>query len=436
MLPRTGKKRSSRGANDGVRLHLPSGQIAELSRRRRAELVPSEPPTAFDPRATPLVHAAAFGVEGPLAVSSEAGQPLVVDTLSLEDFHVLRTVAIALANCDETSSIVLSKQVPLGPILDGELSDDELDEPFQFDKEHDLLIRPTGPGTSTSAPRVGLAPLTVAEARPLWAVLAGHEGAAGDRRRVARHLGIRSFDGEKVGPRVWRTIQRMDDDTWDALLDLFEAAHYSPRIDAHVRCPHCEAENTYRAPRIREFPEVDDDRAVSLDEPDAAGFPSPDAFLAAMEEFGKKLYEDAGVASVPLFLELAVPHVDDGGTPLLGSYTPPLEDDLGAPLPGEIRLYYRTFKKRWTDAGPYDVDDEIRETIEHELAHHLSFLRGYDQTDEEERAAIVRERERIVGKQALARDESATREGGLPRSWPLWVIAVLLLWFGYLSWRG
>jgi hypothetical protein len=434
-----------------VRLHLPSGQEVAFARRR---VLAGEEPAVdlpFAAFATPVVHADAFTLDGSLVLTTGGGRALDVDALSLEDFHVLRTVATALgffaeppvvrrcANCDDTFPVALSASVPLGPILDGELSDEELDEPFDFDKEHDLLLHPTAPAPSTAPRRAALSPLTVGQARALWAVLVGHEGAAGDRRRVARHLGLRSLDGRPYGTPVVRALRAMDDETWDALLDLFEAAHYSPRIDAHVRCPHCEAENTYRAPRLREFPEIEDDRAIPLDEGRAtAGFPSPDAFLAAMEEFGKELYEEADVVAVPLFLELEVPHVDDGGQPLLGSYTPPAEGAAMGASGGEIRLYYRTFKKQWADLGPYDVDAEIRETIEHELAHHTAFLRGYDETDEEERAAIVRERERVVGKHALARQERAAEHGhgGLPRSWPLWVIAALLVLFGYLSLRG
>lgn len=449
-----------------MRLHLPSGRVVSLGPSSSADQALRTPPDRFDIDDTPERHAAAFGPQGWLELRDGGGQVVELDAMTLEDFHVLRTVATALdffveppvvrrcTNCDETFPLELSKCVPLGPLLDGELSDEELDEPFDFDKEHDLFVRADDDDQGDDEPnlrreaigRVGLSPLTVGEARALWKTLAEqqerqrqHGISAADRRRLSRHLGLRSIDGEAYGPRARKRLGELSDDGWDALLDLFEAAHYCPRIDAHIRCPHCEAENVYRAPLLREFPEIVDDRLAPPWRDEVPGFPSPDAFLASMHQIGKKLYDQANVRSVPLFLELDVPHVDDGGQPLLGSYTPPPDDGLdgiGALAAGEIRLYYRTFKRQWADLGPYDVDAEIHETIEHELAHHLAFLRGYDETDEEERAEIVRERERVMGKGALARQAKAEQAAHRAGSWTLWLIVALLALFAYLSLRA
>ena len=150
-----------------------------------------------------------------------------------------------------------------------------------------------------------------------------------------------------------------------------------------------------------------------------------------------KLGLGLGSGAVPVILEQGVPHVDDGGVPLLGSYTPPPEGDEESLCPptGEVRLYYRTFRNQWLDEGPYDVDAEIAETIEHELKHHLAFLRGWDETDAAERALIVEERRRVRGKAETQRSARAERRTFLERTWPLWAILLLLAGLGYLEYR-
>ena len=64
----------------------------------------------------------------------------------------------------------------------------------------------------------------------------------------------------------------------------------------------------------------------------------------------------------------------------------------------------------WNEEGPYDWEDELAETIEHELEHHVSFLRGDDPMDDEERAEIRDEAVRIVGRgEATRRDARGLR---------------------------
>lgn len=420
-----------------LQVHLPSGAIVRLARASTKR----SPLDACDTLEWQL-HA----LSGQAAEVRRAdGTNLDLETLSLEDFHVLRTVALAVGllpeepvkrrchNCDEILVVALASAVPLGPILDGELDDHEYDEPFDFSAAHPLTWREQEASGSTELqdPRsVRLAPLTVAQARSLWAALETR-----DRRRIGRRLGVAALGGVEDPRRIARKMDKLDDESWERLLDLFEAAHYTPRLIARTVCPSCEAENTYPAPRVRELPEPDDATEALPEPDDIKAFPSPDAFFASMEHHGARLVSKLGVGAVPMILEQGVPHVDDGGVPLLGSYTPKDEDAGGGGLPTacEVRLYYRTFRNQWLDEGPYDVDAEIAETIEHELEHHRAFLRGWDETDAQERAQIVEERRRIRGR-------AETRRGGggassLGRTWPLWAMLMLLAVLTYLEQR-
>ena len=405
-----------------LEVHVPSGRVLRLSRGER-RAVPD----------TLLGHVEALS--GAVVRVEEIGQgrgPFDLDDLALEDFHVLRTIVAAMGqlpeaevtrscrNCGDPCRVALSRAVPLGPFLDGELDDEELDEDFDFDETHELRV------DGDKIARVKLSPLTLRRAKLLF-----HALSAPDKRRASRKLGVVALDGESVPGRVARKIDKLTDDGWAALVDLYESAHYPPRLAARVTCDTCDAENRFLAPRLREFPEHDE-AAAPLPEPeDIAQFPSPDAFFAAMNEHGQKLSADLGVSAVPLLLEEGVPHVDDGGQPLLGSYTPPLDGD--APEPPTVRLYYRTFRAMWLDEGPYDVDAEIFETIEHELSHHAAFLRGHDETDDDERALIVEDRRRVLGKRHA---DPAPRTGVLAsfqRTWPLWAILALLVALTYLG---
>lgn len=417
-------------------LHLPSGLAVRIARGRRK--VRGSPDEAGATLAGQLA-----ALSGDLAdVTHESGRPVDLAALSLEDFHVLRTVATAAGlfpeapvkrrchNCDEILTVSLAASVPLGPILDGELDDSEYDEPFDFARAHSL-VRGVDPDEPSLAAR--LSPLTVAQAAELWAVTDGTIGA--DRRRLGRRLGLAQL-GDATDPRrIARKLDKLSDEFWDRLLDLFEAAHYSPRLTARVVCPACDAENTFLAPRVRELPELADQTEPVPEPADMAGFPSPDAFFAAMEDHARRLTEAAGIDPIPVFLEQGVPHVDEGGVPLLGSYTPPPEraDDSLRPATGEVRLYYRTFRNQWLDEGPYDVDAEIAETIEHELQHHVAFLRGWDETDAEERAQIVEERRRVRGREETKRARADRERSFLERTWPLWAILLLLAALTYFG---
>jgi hypothetical protein len=133
-----------------------------------------------------------------------------------------------------------------------------------------------------------------------------------------------------------------------------------------------------------------------------------------------------------LVIEGGVAAVDDGGEPLLGSYVPPHPGHSDTPTQSPlVTVYYRTFRAMWDEDGPYDWEDELTETIEHELEHHIAFLRGDDPTDDEERAVIRNEAARIVGRREVGRraivELGASWTDFLRRTWPLWVLALLLM---------
>ena len=144
------------------------------------------------------------------------------------------------------------------------------------------------------------------------------------------------------------------------------------------------------------------------------------------------VYKRQGDQRPELIVEDGVPAVDDGGEPLLGAYLPPPPKDAPVPTrPPTVTIYYRTFSRIEAEEGPYDWEGELRETIEHELEHHLYFLRGDDPMDEEERAEIGREAVRVVGEREATRRALAGFGLSIPdffvRAWPLLLIGALVL---------
>jgi rubrerythrin len=96
-----------------------------------------------------------------------------------------------------------------------------------------------------------------------------------------------------------------------------------------------------------------------------------------------------------------------------------------------VTIYYRTFEAIAREEGPFDWEAELRETIEHELEHHLYFLRGHDPMDEEEHAEIDREAVRVVGRSEATRRTVASFGASIKefftRAWPLVLIGAAVL---------
>ena len=149
---------------------------------------------------------------------------------------------------------------------------------------------------------------------------------------------------------------------------------------------------------------------------------------------------DPLIANIPgekveFVVEAGTPHVDDGGEPLLGSYVPPPPKDAPVPMvPPRVTVYFRTFQRIEAEEGPFDWEDELRETIEHELEHHVYWLRGDDPMDAEEHAEIDREVVRVIGRGESTRRTLTTfgQSFGdfVQRAWPLIALAALALGFG------
>ncbi len=301
-------------------------------------------------------------------------------------------------NCGARLSFVASFAFEPGPFVDGELDDPELDVGFDFSRSIAMPNLFTGSGIARS---ILLAPRTLSQARALY---------SGRPLRVTRGLvaalGIDAIGRERRADAIVRALGRASEAAWAALADAWERAHYSARMFASVRCA-CGARVDAPVPASRPFDAIAPPVAAEAVDPSLPAFMSLSAFERAAERARQAIYVQQGVRNIALIVEAGVPDCDDGGEPLLGSYTPPASDGEQP----EIRLYYRTFQSEFRFDPTFDVDAEIRETIEHEVLHHLYFLSGHDPMDEEERVVIARERERVVGKNEL---ERRARQGLLP----------------------
>ena len=414
------------------RLHFPSGLVVSLA-RGDAPIRPSlargpEGPPARAP--TPLSAAFAALQSGMVRVSVD-GQPLPIDRLAIRDFHLLRAVCTARGlfgepeverpciNCEEPVRARPSEHLELGPYLDGDLGDPELDGAFPYGEPQQI---PAVVVAGVEVTEICLGPVTAGEAVALFRATEAHElrltGA------VVRGLGVTKLGSERHPGRIARALSRCSDESWGAIADLVNRAHYPERLAGWVRCEACGARNRLEAPSVREFPEEGGPLAATEE-----AFVSPETFAALVESHAEAVFARMGVRHVDLIVEEGVPDCDDGGVPLLGSYDPPLSEEGWPSHPPEVRVYYRTFAAMHREEGPYDLDGEIRETLEHEIEHHLAFLAGHDPEDERERAAIVEEERRIVGgTEARRRAVRGARRGlweALGRAWPLWLIAAL-----------
>ncbi|HEU4408312.1 MAG TPA: hypothetical protein VFS43_23820 [Polyangiaceae bacterium] len=440
------RSRLARPVRLPVRLRLPSGarvsvRASERPRQVRDALRPAadEGPAGGRPAAAPTLLGAYDALDGgAVEVLSEQNGRVPIAGLSLEDFHVLRALVtraglldegpepVECSNCGHRFRVRPCEHVEFGPFLDDELDDPELDEPFDFATAHPLPpVRLPGGG---EASEVRLAPREVGQARPL------HEALGGERLTftgdVVRAMGVEGLGPEGDADAIAAALEGADDEARSALFGLFDEAHYPPRLRAPVRCGRCGALERVDAPGLREFPAEVGARPRRGEA--EGGFLSERAFAELARRAAGEIFARRGAPGVELAIETGPAACDDGGVTLLGSYVPgeparPGEAPARAP---EVTLYYRTFRAVHDDEGPFDVEAEIVETIEHELDHHEAFLRGEDPVDEEERGEIAREARREVGEtETLRRASRALRtEAGdfLYRTWPFWLIVALL----------
>jgi len=366
-----------------------------------------------------------------------------VRDLPLADFHVVRAVLtkaglvhedeveLDCGNCDEVLVAHPCRDLETGPWEDGELGDPELDATAELGVP--LATAPIPLGRVRHASTITLAPRAVREALPLWAALARDPFEIDEE--VVRSMGVTALGSIRDEKRIARALATCDASAFESVFAAFLAAHYPLRLACDVFCPNCGARNTIDAPAEREWDlEIEADREERAP---ARGGEHPR--LPPLEEFVELAHAiaDPLIAEIPgekveLIVESGTPAVDDGGKPLLGSYVPP--PPAGAPVPTApptITVYFRTFEKIEREEGPFDWEDELRETIEHELEHHVFHLRGDDPMDEEEHAEIDREVVRVIGRGEATRRTLAVFGLSIPdfvrRAWPLIALGALAL---------
>jgi hypothetical protein len=366
----------------------------------------------------------------------ERGVVAVPEDLALCDANVVEGILAELGaiekdrvpltcrNCGE--SIELVAALPLAP-LTSPPGDEELDRPGSWDRSewHDF-VRPIEIGRRGAVDRFQLARRTLRDRARLEAML-------GDTLPIGaplvRAVGITALArGEQTittsATAIARALEALDDASfdpaWDAISRAYDEQHWPPRLLAAMPCPKCGARHDVEAVR-RPLEWID-----AREPTDAGPFPSLEEFRTRAARIAREVFHATGLGEltdVEVLVDDDVPPCDDGGEPLLGSYTPGVNGELHV-----IALYYRTFRSMHADE-PYDVDDEIRETIDHELEHHVGHLRGDDPLDDEERAEIVRERARRLGvspKPSAAPASIPDFVRFLRSTWPIW-FAVLLL---------
>jgi hypothetical protein len=420
------------------RLTLPSGAAVTL----RAVRPPGEPRRRAPD--APLFEETLAALDGE-AVRLEGGA-LDPRGLALADFHVLRAVltktgyvaeeeiTVDCRNCGAAISARPCERLEIGPWVDGELGDPELDQTLPFGEPHP--IPEISLGRVRVARAVTFAARTVREAAPLLVALG--RGPLDLDAALIRAMGLEALGAERAPARIARALAAADGRGFAAVTDAFLASHYPARLGAVHLCGACGARNDVDAPFEREFDHgvtEDRDRKIATE-----AFPSFDDFAARAEAIAAPMLARIPGEPVELVIEGETPAVDDGGEPLLGSYVPPHPGDGTSPTRSpRVTVYYRTFRAIWDEEGPYDWEDELDETIEHELEHHIGFLRGDDPMDDEERDAIRDEALRVVGRREAGRRAiggfGASVQDFLRRTWPIWVIVAAALALMFASQR-
>jgi hypothetical protein len=412
------------------RVHLPSGRVVALQVRDPAR---PAPPARVRAKGAPLFSEVLDLLAADVSLM-ERGASVEPVTLALRDFHALRAVAtrlgwlveepveIACRNCAEPFSVRPCSSLEVGPFANGELHDPELDGTLDLAAAHPIPEVRLSPGVV--AGDVTLRDVSVADAAPLHRALRRRRLAISDR--FVRGMGIEALGPERDARRIADALARCSEEAWGALGDLFLQAHYPLRLCAVALCPKCGARNDVDAPYEREFEPMNLALAAAEGgQSNGATFPDFDRF----DERSRAFFEHhAGelAADVRLVVDEGVPACDDGGEPLLGAYLPPGGDPTAPVGAAEITVYYRAFAAMWEEGGPYDWEAELGETIEHELEHHAGWRVGHDPMDDEERAEIVRERVRRIGRTQAVQGGLAGLGADLgdflARTWPIWLI--------------
>ena len=357
-----------------------------LPHRGRVELTLRDGPTTARGEKGPRLSTAAMGAvaaprfaeaieifESRILVKAEGADKIDVRDLPLGDFHVLRAVALKYgvmdedeievdcSNCGELLRVRPCAGLEIGPWVNGEINDPELDQTLPFDAP-----LPTGAGDLTLASR------TVRDVLPLFGYLAKPELEIDTA--VVGAMGISALGEEKEPPAIATALMACDDAAFATVTNAWLDAHYAPRLASDLVCDKCQARNTVDAPYLREF-----DRGLVRADSHAPNAPLPgiDEFVEIAHALAEPLLQStvAGEFGPPeLLVDDGTPAVDDGGIPLLGSYVPPPPKDAPVPTgPGTITVYYQTFVACVADDPGFDWEAELHETIAHELEHHVYY---------------------------------------------------------------
>jgi predicted Zn-dependent protease with MMP-like domain len=418
------------------RLLLPSGLVVRLSRPAMERAPVSNAVVGTCLQALAILAA-------PNVVTTDDGKPVDIFGLSVRDFHVLRAflghsgfvpdepIELPCENCDQPFQVKASSLFEVGPFVDRELDDPDLDAPFAFDKAHSI---PTLLTKRERVRTVRLAPRTVEEVLPLWQAENAEEVRLTPAIAIA--MGIVALGNQRRARLIADALMEAPPETFRAIADLVYQAHYSPRLLGAYKCTACGARNDVEVLPVREIPyDTSESRRRKK-----RHFPDVETFERLVRDAGKRIYRQHAVRNIDLIVDDGVPACDDGGEPLLGCYTPSNVDELtGQDRGPEIRLFYRTFQAAFQDEPSFDLLAEIDETIDHEVTHHLHFLAGDDPLDDEEREAIVKENVRRVGKRETARRASKMLvddvTGFFRTAWPLLLVAFIATWLGFFRCR-
>jgi hypothetical protein len=433
----------------GALVRLPGGRTVRVRRTRKGA-----PRTDDVVEGTRIFAGRTLGVllAGEVVVvpaDGEARTPLgreALLALDVRDFHALRdacerlgavapeeTDAGACRNCDTPL-----EAAPLGVPLD-DLEERHAQEPAVREARIPLgMTVRVGRGRAREA--LLRAP-TVEAARPLWAALA-KDAPLRVTPALVRALGVRSVGRETRATVLADVLAQIPDRAWGAVEQGFLEVAYGARALRPLLCPACGALHEVDAPLVREFdaPHGREGDAAGDDLAAAGDFPDAEAFEALVARIGAEVYAARGVRHIALRVEAGVPELDTAGEPLLGSYEPRQDVDAAGNVTTEflVTVYYRSFARMHAEEGPYDVEAEVRETIDHEIEHHLHYLSGHDPMDAEERAAARRELEEVYGARTLARLERRETMQDLARGLrfvvPLLLGLAALLWG--LDWLG
>lgn len=389
------------GTFRSARILLPSGRTARVARRDR-------PARASRPGDVEILRGTLEAIEDGRLEVHEGARPLDVEAvldLHLADVHVLRDAAIRLGLVpSETEAFPCENCGAPLRFEPGTLDLQDLSERYAAEApvpiERTFPLRDAVPvPRGGRATRVRLRTVTAREALPFLRAVSGDGFAV--TPSFLRGMGVVALESEDGRARIekpallGRALARAPDAVWIDVESAYLRHVYPRAAVAPLVCEGCGVLTEMEVPWPRELDPADE----PAERRGGAPFLSPEAFEDRVEAIGGEVFRAMGVQNLALRVEPGPADTDLGGEPLLGSYEPRREiDEAGyTRLEFLVTVYFRTFERQWAVEGEYDVDAEIRETIEHEVEHHLHHLAGHDPLDAEERAEAEAEVARVAG---------------------------------------